>query len=200
MDIMPLFPTPIGSFSNFITEEERVELFENIKKINHYKHGSFEGKSGSSHSESDRGGLTKSNILNNSIRKRLQNSVDQYTKESCNLPCKITNIWSNIQHSGSILKEHCHPNSVISGALYINANDLIWFHNPNPYVFYTASSSHNYYNCEWYNIPVQSCQLVLFPSWLKHGKNDAPCKMDDRMVISFNTNYMINYTSRCVTL
>ena len=113
MDILPLFPTPIGSFSNFITEEERLELFENIKKINHSKHGYLEGKSFSSHSYSDKGGITKSNILNNSIRKRLQNSVDQYTKESCNLPCKITNIWSNIQHSGSILKEHCHPNSVI---------------------------------------------------------------------------------------
>ena len=193
MDILPLFPTPIGSFSNFITEEERVELFENIKKINHYKHGSFEGKSGSSHSESDRGGLTKSNILNNSIRKRLQNSVDQYTKESCNLPCKITNIWSNIQHSGSILKEHCHRNSTISGSLYINANDFICFHNPNPYVFYTAANSNNYYHCESYNIPVKSRQLILFPSWLKHGKNDAPCNMDNRIVISFNTNYMINF-------
>jgi len=194
MDLLPLFPTAIASFSNFITEEERVELFENVKKINHYKHGFLEGKSFSSHWDRDRDGVPpQSNILNDIIRKRVQNSVDEYIKEYGILSCKITNIWSNIQHSGSILKEHSHPNSVISGALYINANDLIWFHNPNPYVFYTASNSNNYYHCEWYNIPVQSCQLILFPSWLKHGKNDAPCNMDDRMVISFNTNYMINF-------
>ena len=194
MDLLSLFPTPIASFPNFITEKERVELFENVKKINHYKHGFLEGNSFSTHSDSVRMEVfCQGNNLNNIIRKRLQNSVDEYIKEYGIRSCKITNIWSNIQHSGSILKEHSHPNSVISGALYINANDLIWFHNPNPYVYYTLSNSNNYYHCEWYNIPVQSCQLILFPSWLKHGKNDAPCNMDDRMVISFNTNYMINF-------
>ena len=194
MDLLPLFPTAIASFTDFITEEERVELFENIKKINHHKHGFLEGKSFSSHWERGRDGVPPQiNVLNNIIRERVQNSVDEYVKEYGILSCKITNIWSNIQHSGSILKEHCHRNSTISGSLYINANDFICFHNPNPYVFYTAANSNNYYHCESYNIPVKSRQLILFPSWLKHGKNDAPCKMDDRMVISFNSNYMINY-------
>ena len=44
----------------------------------------------------------------------------------------------------------------------------------------------NHYNYEWYKIEVKNCQLVLFPSWLKHGKNDDINQMDDRMVVSFN--------------
>ena len=180
MDLLPLFPTAIASFTDFITEEERVELFENIKKINHHKHGFLEGKSFSSHWERGRDGVPPQiNVLNNIIRERVQNSVDEYVKEYGILSCKITNI--------------CHRNSTISGSLYINANDFICFHNPNPYVFYTAANSNNYYHCESYNIPVKSRQLILFPSWLKHGKNDAPCNMDNRIVISFNINYMINF-------
>ena len=97
-------------------------------------------------------------------------------------------VWSNIQNSGSILTEHCHPNCIVSGALYINVSDddKLWFHNPNPYITFTHKHTVTSYDCDSYWIPVENCELVLFPSWLKHGKYDEVIKMNDRIVVSFN--------------
>ena len=192
MDLLPLFPTAIASFSNFITEDERVELFENIKKINHHKHGFLEGKSFSFHWERGRDGVPPQiNVLNNIIRERVQNSVDEYVKEYGILSCKVTNIWSNIQHSGSVLEEHYHPISIISGALYVNIDDScsITFHNPNPHIYYTPINQRNSLNFEWQKCKIVNGDLILFPSWLKHGNHKEVNQMNDRMVISFNTHY-----------
>ena len=94
----------------------------------------------------------------------------------------------NIQHKDSILKEHCHPQSLVSGALYINVdeNQKIYFHNPNPYVYSSPKEKITPYNMEHQFIKVNKGDLLLFPSWLRHGKDDHVNTMDDRIVISFN--------------
>ena len=99
-------------------------------------------------------------------------------------------LWSNIQQPGSALREHCHPSSVLSGALYINVDDnsVLPVHNPNPYVYFTSKNKSTIFNCEYAKFPVKNCQLLIFPSWLKHGKNDLKNEMDDRVVVSFNAS------------
>ena len=180
-EIFPLFATPIFAISNFITEEERKDIYDSIKKVKHLPHTSIKGDGTSSH----KAGV---DFLDIKIKERIQSSLDEYSN---GYGCPYTNldlIWSNIQNSGSILREHTHPNSLLSGALYINANDNLFFHNPNPYVYYTPKVKFTDFNSEHTRVPVKNCLLLIFPSWIKHGKNDVVKEMDDRVVVSFNAS------------
>jgi uncharacterized protein (TIGR02466 family) len=183
LDVVPMFSTPIGIEKNFISENERKDLYNDIEKINHYDHGALEGNAKSTKNN-------KSIKLNENIMLRLKQAITDYTNiYGLDGTLKIAEIWTNIQNKGSKLIEHTHPDSVISGALYINteSNSKIYFHNPNPYIMFTqVPSNKNEYNSQYYWFNVLNCQLFLFPSWLKHGKNDIVNDMNNRIVISFN--------------
>ena len=182
MNILPLFPTAIGKVYKFITEKERLELMASIEKISHTSHGAIKGDGFSTH--------TKPNLcVDKSIIQRLQDAGEVYSQEYGNGPIILVDMWSNIQNIGSILTEHCHPTSIISGALYINVDETckLYFHNPNPYVHFIASKTSTSFNYQNQWIPVKNCQMILFPSWLKHGNNREVNTMNNRTVISFNT-------------
>ena len=44
MDITALFPSPVATFFDFITEEERLQIFESIMSVEHPPHGAITGK------------------------------------------------------------------------------------------------------------------------------------------------------------
>ena len=180
-EIIPLFPTPIFSVDNFITEKERVKIYDSIKKVKHIPHESIDGNGTSSH-------RVNVDFLDRVIKDRIQSALDEYSGGYGCYRAKIDSIWSNIQMKGSFLKEHTHANSLLSGALYINANDGLVFHNPNPYVYTTPTNKITDFNSEYSRFAVKNCQLLIFPSWLKHGKNDITTEMDDRIVVSFNAS------------
>ena len=189
MNIRPLFPTPVAYFYNFITEKERLRVFEAIKKnrTSHIPQASIEGDGYSTHQ-----GILHTgghpNILDNGIKKRIQTAVDEYVKMYGLQSVFVKEIWSNIQNVGSRLIEHSHGGAIVSGALYINVGEecKLYFHNPNPHVYYTQFIERTDYNYEYSWLDVQNSQLVLFPSWLRHGKYSEINKMDERMVVSFN--------------
>jgi len=182
MTIRPLFPTPVASFNNFITSKERLHLIKSIKNTPHYSHEALVGEGLSTWGKS-------SNFLDRNIKKRIQTAVDEYNKECGNHPSTVDNIWSNIQNAGSRLAEHTHPLSTVSGALYINVDDSckLYFHYPNPYVVHMDRDRPTPYNFEFQWIDVQNSQLIIFPSWLKHGKYSEVNTMNDRIVVSFNS-------------
>ena len=182
MNIVPIFPTPIAIKLDFITSKERLQLWDRIKKIDHISHKAIEGDGYSTHGK-------LSNFLDKNIKDRIQIALVEYNETSGNLPSKIGDIWSNIQNAGSKLNQHSHPTSEVSGALYINVaeDDKLYFHNPNPYVYFTPRKDLTPYNYEYHWIPVKNCQLVLFPSWLRHGNDNVINKMDGRIVVSFNS-------------
>ena len=183
-EIIPLFPTPLFVINDFITEEERVKIYQSIKKVDSLPHTSMSGNATSSHySEGE-----EVDFLDEEIKERIQNALDEYSNGYGCSNTQIDLIWFNIQMKGSALKEHIHVNSLLSGALYINANDGLVFHNPNPYVYTTPTNKVTDFNTEYSMIPVKNCQLLIFPSWLKHGKNDITTEMDDRIVVSFNAS------------
>ncbi len=189
---MPIFPIGIGKVSNFINEKERFFLIESIKKNHHHEHPVISGNGSSTHNP-DIVNKDIKNILGYSkISHRLYQQVNKYAIEyGIRYPLKIDNLWSNIQHSGSVLEEHYHPISIISGALYVNIDDScsITFHNPNPHIYYTPINQRNSLNFEWQKCKIVNGDLILFPSWLKHGNHKEVNQMNDRMVISFNTHY-----------
>jgi len=183
MNIFTLFPTPIGKVSDFITDDERLELIKSIKDTKHAEHGAIKGDGFSTFH-------TSFNGLDKNIKDRLEQQVNDYAKIYGMEPnLKINNLWSNIQNEGSVLEEHSHPDSHVSGALYINVDDscFISFHNPNPYIYFTTIDDRNPFNYEWQNILVNNGDLILFPSWLKHGNHRDINRMNGRIVISFNT-------------
>jgi len=185
MNIRPLFPTPIACISNFITSKERLQLIKSIKNINHSSHDAISGDGLSSHRKDGQSSIS----LDRDIKKRIQTALDEYNTECGNKLSKLDNVWSNIQNSGSKLLEHSHPDCCISGALYINVGEesRIYFHNPNPYVYSTFRRESTPYNYEYNWIPVHNCELILFPSWLRHGGGEYINEMDERIVLSFNT-------------
>ena len=181
----PLFPSLVVSFSNFITEEERLELIKIIKGLDHTSHDALAGNSSSTYEKNYKKG---NNFLDIEIEQRIQDALDEYVDKFGSFDLEISRIWSNIQNSGSVLLEHCHGDGVITGSLYINVGkeSRIYFHNPNPHIYFKEKKKFTDYNYKWMSKSVQNCQLIIFPSWLKHGKNDVINTMDDRIVISFN--------------
>ena len=146
--------------------------------------GYFDGDGSSTH----QGGGGYPKIVDKDIKNRIQKAVDEYVKMYGLQSVSVKMIWSNIQNVGSRLIEHRHPGSIVSGALYINVGDesKLYFHNPNPYIYYSQYAERTDYNYEFQWLKVENGQLVLFPSWLKHGKYSEIIKMDGRMVVSFN--------------
>ena len=50
MRVLPLFPTPIASFSDFITEKERLKLLKEVSAREHQPHAALNGDGVSTHS------------------------------------------------------------------------------------------------------------------------------------------------------
>tara|TARA_Y100001963_G_scaffold158743_1_gene259519 strand:- start:225 stop:809 length:585 start_codon:yes stop_codon:yes gene_type:complete len=187
-EIFSLFPTPVAILPDFISEEERLELLKMIEDIPRYKHGSIDGDGYSTY---DMGFYDEvaTNFVNDTIKERVQEVVDGFTEMTGDVDASLADFWFNVQNSGSKLCEHTHAQSIISGALYINVDETckLYFHNPNPYTHFVASKTSTSFNYQNQWIPVKNCQMVLFPSWLKHGNNREVNTMDNRIVISFNT-------------
>ena len=184
MDIIPLFPNALGKISNFISEDERLVIMKSIMNVKHKPYVTISGDAVSSYNLKYSYDFIEKNILN-----RLENKINEYARVyGISDTLKLDNIWSNIQNSGSVLEEHSHPNSYISGSLYINVNDScsLTFHNPNPYLYFTNFIERTAFSFEWYKYPVKNCDLLLFPSWLRHGHHKHINQMNNRIIVSFN--------------
>ena len=186
MDIkkFSLFPTLVLCFPKFIDSRECDKIFKLLKTKKLSNHARLiKGKS--SHESG-------SNILSElsiSLNKPLEEYADQTKIKIAN---KIRNCWFNIQDQESILREHVHPNSILSGGLFINIGEKaskLYFHNPNPFVSYTERQEPaNAYTYEYYYFSPQKGDLFIFPSWLKHGSNQNKNLYTNRTVISFNAS------------
>ena len=110
--------------------------------------------------------------------------VLQYT----NLELRVTQSWLNKSVKGEYHHLHRHPNSILSGVLYIETgdNDKINFTrnvDKNSFVFDTTDW--NMYNAEMWWFRVKEAELFVFPSHLLH--NVPPVESESRISLSFNT-------------
>ena len=131
------------------------------------------------------------------LREMFQTSIDEYVDkiivpESENFKLKITQSWLNYTEPGQNHHPHTHPNSIISGVFYFNANgddDKILFYSYNEYpqiIIKTKLSGASQLNSHSWWFPVKSKSLILFPSSMKHS---VPHTTSDktRISLSFNT-------------
>jgi len=128
-----------------------------------------------------------------SINARIQQSLDHYLQTifatSNRVSLKVTQSWLTLTRKGESHHSHVHPNSVVSGVLYINVGqqDGINFYRNQDSIWYELLRQQDtYHNAYRYFIPVSVGDIVLFPSDLSHGVRELAEDVQ-RVSLSFNT-------------
>jgi uncharacterized protein (TIGR02466 family) len=101
----------------------------------------------------------------------------------------ITQSWLNYTKPGEYHHKHEHPNSYLSGVLYINADpekDKIHFYKSGYKTIRLPTERFNLFNSDSWWFTVGTCDLVLFPSYLTHMVEQTQ-SADTRISLSFNT-------------
>ena len=188
-----LFPTLVVQYPNVISEQERKNIFDELKKRStKFTHPPLHLTILNGISSFIPG--QNVNIVNElGLKERVQERLNNYTQESGLAEQKICQSWFNIQNIGSQVIDHTHSGSNLSGALYINVDgvqDSLCFQNPNPMVesvWVSHVQSLTQYNFKYTSFTPKNGDLFIFPSWLTHGSYYQSNQTPDRMVISFNT-------------
>ena len=184
-----VFPTLIKYINNFLNEKELNKIIEITINKKLSSHLSLKGKATSTH------GLNSDVLFNidKNIVEKIKNKINEYAIDYGVRKLKLDNSWINIQNKNSVLNKHSHPDSIVSGALYLKVDknsSKIYFYNPNTYLTFVNVFKQTEFSCENYFFTPQIGDLILFPSWLMHGSNDEKNKSKERMVLSFNTLYL----------
>ena len=165
-----IFTTDIYKEYNFLNDKEIEHLINSIDELQLTNHNSFIGLAKSTY------GNSKSYFLND--HKDLKDRIE---KELYKEGIQISNSWINVQGKDSKLNFHCHPDSIISGAIYLKVDEdssKLVFQNPNS----------QYYNFgEDISITPVKGLMLMWPSQLMHGSGVSINKSIERIVISFNT-------------
>ena len=102
----------------------------------------------------------------------LSRLVNDYARELGHPALRISNSWFNVQRPGSLLRHHTHPASYVSAALCIASDEhssKLFFENPNPLIGFVGHAHPTEFNMEMARFKLDPGDLLLFPSWLKHG-------------------------------
>ena len=125
--------------------------------------------------------------------------VKKYEKDVCgfksSLSFKLTESWYKETVPGDNHPSHNHPNSMLSGVVYLNVpigdEGLHLIHIENRGVFKTHEFVYDFtptkYNEFKTYIPVKTGDIVLFPSYLFHFVSHNQSENESRKIISFNT-------------
>lgn len=203
-ELLGLFPVPVGIIDNFLSEKEIELLLKEVISIDHSDHGALSGEAFSTHKVDGKLGRLLEDLshkLNIDFIERLNTEINDFAGTNGLVHnnwiqgmsrLMIDNSWSNIQKKGSYLRRHTHPNSKISGSLFLNVDQdssKLYFFNPNPYIKYEDYDKVTDFSSVNYSIQPSNGQLILFPSWLEHGSNEEINNTDKRVVISFNSAF-----------
>jgi uncharacterized protein (TIGR02466 family) len=187
--INSIFPTPVY-FSKLDREFTKKELsFIDKTKLDVYKNE----------------GNTTSNdnyILNNKIFKdlkddlnlRIQDYFDKVISPANDVTPYITQSWLNYTETNQYHHKHVHPNSLVSGVLYINSNeenDKIKFFNDFYKTIKLEVKNWNMWNSESWWFTVKTGDIILFPSSTIHM---VEVKKGDNTRISLAFNVFIKGT------
>jgi uncharacterized protein (TIGR02466 family) len=109
------------------------------------------------------------------IHEFVQYYVDQFFKRilKCETNAKpyVTQSWFNYTQPGRFHHEHSHPNSILSGVIYLKAEkgvDSIFFKDGIANQFAIHPKEFNEYNAEEWWLPIEEGSLFIFNSNLKH--------------------------------
>lgn len=183
MPIFDLFPTAVGSYDlgRDFTDAE-LSLIESLDtKIN----------SGGNHVSLESRILEKPEMTD--LKQWLVASLDDYFNTvycpKNQVTVKITQSWCNFSRRGQMHHKHYHPNSFISGVLYIQAtadSDRIYFHRDDRRELKTPKKQFNPWNSDTWWLESVTGRLYLFPSYVSHKVEPVESDLM-RISLSFNT-------------
>jgi uncharacterized protein (TIGR02466 family) len=193
VNIYGIFPTPVGKFTlgrdftdfetKFVAKQETNNNVGNVTSNDRY-------------------------VLNHKrmakLREFVETSVNEYVKAihapKNNVTFRITQSWFNYTKAGQFHHKHAHPNSFISGVLYMKAlreSDKIYFYNDAYRPIELPADSWNLYNSRSWWFEVGTGDLMLFPSSLTHSVE--PVQGEERISLAFNT-FPVGYVGQEETL
>jgi len=190
MNIELIFPTAICIVDNENHEDHKTLLNLEYSINQQSSNGAFEQ-------------TTDTYVLDNyvpNLRNWIQQQLDSFAKYalSTDQKLKFTQSWC-LRHKEMPQEvfPHSHPNSIISGAYYVDANEnssRLKFHRTGvstyPSIQWEMDSEKSKdapWNWDWQKVPVQTGRLVMFPSQLTHSVESELNNSDTRCVLSFNT-------------
>ena len=188
--IQNLFPTPI-----YMTNMDRPFTKQELKFVEIQKN--YTTKNEGNVSSIDNYILNRKELKN--IKKIIDTACEDYLQKIIcpkekNLKLYITQSWLNYTEENQYHHRHEHPNSVVSGVLYFDsdkANDMIKFFSHVKYQQIKPEIDDNKYNIwnagSWW-FPVETGQLVMFPSSTTHQVNIKK-GTNTRISLAFNTFY-----------
>lgn len=181
MNLIPLFPTAVAKFElgrNFSQEE--IAFIENQPT---YKN--------TGNTTSENRYVFREDALSD-LSKFVEGCVAQYLSAiyapKNEVSLRVTQSWLNYTKPGQYHHKHYHPNSFISGVLYIKADkakDKIYFYKDGYQQIKLNTDNFNYFNSDSWWIDVGTTELILFPSSLTHMVQVV--EGDERISLSFNT-------------
>ena len=163
------------------------------------KEHTFFAKAMKSHNANE-GNITSDDnyILNKPAMKDIKKILNQHIKiyfdkvydTKNKIKPYITQSWLNVTNEKQYHHIHNHPNSLVSGVLYINAdkqNDNIKFFRDRDRheIIKLMPKAFNWFNSESWVYPVSSGKLVMFPSSTTHTV-DLKKGNNARMSLAFN--------------
>jgi uncharacterized protein (TIGR02466 family) len=182
-----LFPTPI-----YMTNIDRPFTKQELQFVDNQKNKCSKNTGNIN---------TKDNyILNRKEFKNIKKFLDQCCKEYLekiispknNIELYITQSWLNYTEENQHHHTHEHPNSVVSGVLYFDCNkenDKILFSNNKGYQQIKPEiKDFNIWNSETWWFPLETGQLVMFPSSTTH-QVETKQGTNTRISLAFNTFY-----------
>ena len=179
-----LFPTPVmfNQLDRKFTKEELIFVDKHSKKTN-----------------KNVGNVTSNNnyILNEpefaDLKKIITVHLNEYLKKIVKPVYKtevyVTQSWLNYTNKGEFHHKHEHPNSYLSGCLYIQTDetkDKITFHKSGYQQIQIPTENYDMMNSDswWFN--VKSGKIIIFPSSLTHHVDNVIAD-DTRISIAFNS-------------
>jgi uncharacterized protein (TIGR02466 family) len=177
--IIDLFPQPLYHSMITVSDEEysRIVDAESDSYINQY--GNF--------TSNDNYFIDRLPNLNVQISEHLTKYCQSIIGSSIQLV--VTQSWVNYNPKGSSHHTHWHPNSIVSGVIYISKEPSKFViekkqqHGLTPKVEFTTK-----YNMNRTYIDVEQNMIILFPSDLVHGV-DINDDEKPRISLAFNTFY-----------
>ena len=155
------------------------------------------------HCSNNRGNInTKDNyILNRKQFKNIKKFLDKCCKDYLdtiicpknNIELYITQSWLNYTEANQYHHKHSHPNSVVSGVFYFDSDiekDKILFTKGGYQQIrpQTDKEKFNLWNSETWFFPVETGQLIMFPSSTTH-QVETKQGNNTRISLAFNTFY-----------
>jgi uncharacterized protein (TIGR02466 family) len=176
VNIESLFPVPLFRAKLYV---EDLDIIKNDIIKNHETYA----KTGNVNDEMLSDGENASTKLeNNKIYASLVEKINQVVKNSLkkvycyddDLEPYLSTMWSTCCCPGESGEDHYHSNSCFSGSFYPfnETPSEIRFYSPNQEKVTLNLNGNiqewNYYNSTTYTVKPQKCDLIFFPSYLKH--------------------------------